>query len=345
MDEKFMELAIEEARKGEGLVNPNPLVGAVIVKNGKVLSTGYHECFGGRHAEIVAIENAKKMGHDIKGAEIYVTLEPCVHYGKTPPCTDRIIREGLSAVYIGTLDPNPMVHGKGEEKLKNAGIYVKHGISEAKAKELIEIFTKYMKTKIPFVALKLAMSLDGFIARKRGERERITSDRAREKVHRLRNYYSAIMIGSKTAISDDPLLTCRYSFCKRNPIRIILDRSGKTAKVNLKLFAQEGRTIIFTSSNERWPENVEVIRKDDLSPESVLKALGKMGIDSVLVEGGANVASQFINYADKIHLFYAPIAFGNGLSPFDRKFKGFTTKSVEMYHPDIYWELIPCSQA
>ncbi|WP_082128565.1 bifunctional diaminohydroxyphosphoribosylaminopyrimidine deaminase/5-amino-6-(5-phosphoribosylamino)uracil reductase RibD [Kosmotoga pacifica] len=344
MDEKFMKLAIEEAKKGEGLVNPNPLVGAVIVKNGKILSTGYHEYFGGRHAEIVAIENAKKLGYDIKGAEMYVTLEPCVHYGKTPPCVDRIIEEGFSAVYIGTLDPNPMVHGGGKRKLMNAGIHVKHGILEGEAKELIEVFTKYMKTRMPFVALKLAMSLDGFIAKKRGKRERITSDRATEKVHRLRNYYSAIMIGATTAISDDPLLTCRYPFCKRNPIRVILDRSGKTAKMDLKLFALEGRTIIFTSSNEYWPENVEVIRRDDLSPESILKTLGKMGMDSILVEGGANVASQFIKHADKIHLFYAPVVFGNGLSPFECDFKGFTTKKVEVHHPDIYWELIPCSQ-
>lgn len=340
MNEKFMKIAIDEARKGEGMVNPNPLVGAVIVKKGKILSVGHHEYFGGRHAEIVAIENAKKAGYDIEGAEMHVTLEPCVHYGKTPPCVDRIIKEGFSSVYIGMLDPNPLVHGKGVSKLRAAGIKVRYGILEDETRELIEIFVKYVKLKTPFVALKFAMSLDGFITKKRGKREKITSNYANERVHRLRNYYTSIMIGASTAISDDPFLTCRYSFCKRNPIRVILDRSGKTATANLKLFSQNRRTIVFTSSNEKWPENVEVIKDNSLSPESILRKIGGIEIDSVLIEGGANVASEFIKYADKLHIFYAPTIFGKGLSPFEGECEEFITKNVEKIGPDIYWELI-----
>ncbi len=372
-EEIFMEIAIKEAKKGIGKVNPNPLVGALIVKDNEIVATGYHEYYGGRHAEIVAIENAKKNGIDIKGATMYVTLEPCIHYGKTPPCVDRIIREGFSSLYIGMLDPNPVVCGKGVEKLRSHGISVKYGILEEKIKELNKVFIKYITTKIPFIAIKLALTLDGFMATKTYDAKWISNEKSREFTHHLRTFYTSILIGSGTLINDNPRLTARTNR-GRNPIRVILDRRGKSLGKNLKIFKEKGKNIIFTDINfsgevfylpqilgkniiftdinpSSTPLNTEIINETD--PKKILKILGDKGIDSVLVEGGANVASMFLKYdlIDELNIFYAPIVIGEGLSPFGGlsipyikealRFKSVKTKT---FGDNVYWVLKRCLQ-
>ena len=217
LNEKFMKIAIELAKKGIGNVNPNPLVGAVIVKDGKIIGQGYHERYGEGHAEVNAF---KSLDDDPTGATMYVTLEPCFHYGKTPPCADRIIENKISKVIIGMVDPNPLVSGKGIEKLKNAGIEVEVGILEEECRKINEVFIKYITTKKPFVVMKTAMSLDGKIATKTGESKWITSEKSRLQVHILRNKFSGIMVGVNTIIKDNPELTCRVVE-GNNPIRII----------------------------------------------------------------------------------------------------------------------------
>ncbi|WGS65081.1 bifunctional diaminohydroxyphosphoribosylaminopyrimidine deaminase/5-amino-6-(5-phosphoribosylamino)uracil reductase RibD [Marinitoga aeolica] len=349
--EYYMKIAINEAKKGIGKVNPNPLVGAVIVKNGKIISKGYHEYYGGRHAEIVAIENAKNKGIDIKNSTMYVTLEPCSHYGKTPPCAHRLVKEGFKEVYIGMLDPNPLVNGKGKKILEDASIKVEYGILEDKIKELNEIFITYISKKRPFIALKFAMTLDGYIATKDYDSKWISNEKSRKLVHKFRNYYSSILIGANTLIIDNPKLTCRIKN-GRNPIRIILDKNGLFENKNLNIFNEEGKNIIFTEKNIiDIPKNTEIIRETDIF--EIINILYNKGIDSILVEGGASILSLFLEskIVDKMHVFYAPKILGNGISPFNNitidsirnsiNFKPIKNMKID---DNIYWELKPCLQ-
>ncbi|MBR5952251.1 MAG: bifunctional diaminohydroxyphosphoribosylaminopyrimidine deaminase/5-amino-6-(5-phosphoribosylamino)uracil reductase RibD, partial [Pseudobutyrivibrio sp.] len=199
-DKIYMQRAIELARRGEGFVNPNPMVGAVIVKDGVIIGEGYHEKYGQLHAERNAFKDCKKRGNSAKGATMYVTLEPCCHYGKTPPCTEAIIENGIKRVVIGTLDVNPVVVGKGAEILRASGIKVEVGLLEKECKNLNRIFNKYMATGKPYVVMKYAMTADGKIATKTGESKWITGAEARKNVHRLRNRLSGIMVGVSTVI-------------------------------------------------------------------------------------------------------------------------------------------------
>ncbi|KLO22017.1 riboflavin deaminase [Marinitoga sp. 1197] len=349
--EYFMKLAIKEAKKGIGKVNPNPLVGAIIVKNGKVISKGYHEYYGGRHAEIVAIDNAKEKKIDIKGATMYVTLEPCSHFGKTPPCANRLAKEGFKEVYIGMLDPNPLVNGNGVKILKENGINVKFSILENEIKELNEIFITYVNKKRPFIALKFAMTMDGFIASKNFDSKWISNEKSRKLVHKLRNYYSAILVGANTLIYDNPKLTCRIKN-GRKPIRIILDKEGIFYNKNLNIFTEKGENIIFSILKVAPKhKNTEIINETNIN--KILNILYEKGIDSILVEGGATILSLFLknNLVDKIHVFYSPKIIGNGISPFNKlkinnikdsiKFKPVKSKKIDN---NIYWELIPCLQ-
>ncbi|BBE31518.1 riboflavin biosynthesis protein RibD [Tepiditoga spiralis] len=337
----YMDLAINESLKGIGKVNPNPLVGAVIVKNNKILSTGYHEFFGGRHAEVVAIDNAKEKGYSIKNSEMYVTLEPCSHYGKTPPCADRIIKEGIKKVYVGLKDPNPLVGGKGIKKLKDAGIYVEVGLMKEKIKGINRVFLTYIVQKRPYVHLKLALTLDGFIANKDGNSKWISNESSRKIVHEMRNFYSSILVGAGTILKDNPSLNVRLTKKIRNPLKIILDKHGLTANKNLNIY-NEGENIIFTSSNEKWNfKNTEIIYTDKLNIKDILKELYNRHIDSVLVEGGSKVASEFIEYADRISLFYSSKIFGRGISPFEnlKNEKNLKTLSIKNIDNNILWEL------
>lgn len=322
MNEIYMKTALELAKKGEGKVNPNPLVGAVIVKEEKIIAKGYHKKFGEEHAEINAINNLKESA---KGATMYVTLEPCSYFGKTPPCVDAIIKEEIGKVVIGTLDPNPLVSGKGVKILKDNGISVVVGVLENECVEINEVFMKFIKTKTPFVLMKSAMTLDGKIATYTGNSKWITSEESRLNSHKLRNKLSAIMVGINTVINDNPKLTCRIEN-GRNPIRIIVDSKlripleSNVLKINKK---KNDKVIIATTlnANEKKIELLEsrgvtVLkfneknRHVDLS-ELMLK-LGEMNIDGILLEGGGTINFSALEegIVDKVMIYIAPVLFG-----------------------------------
>ncbi|MDO4735086.1 MAG: bifunctional diaminohydroxyphosphoribosylaminopyrimidine deaminase/5-amino-6-(5-phosphoribosylamino)uracil reductase RibD, partial [Lachnospiraceae bacterium] len=219
--EQYMKRAIELAEKGRGYTSPNPIVGCVVVKDGRIISEGYHERYGEFHAERNALLRCKE---DTEGADLYVTLEPCCHQGKTPPCTDIIIEKKIGRVFVGSMDPNPLVAGKGVQILKGAGIAVETGILEKECLKMNEIFFHFITTKTPFVLSKFAMSMDGKIASESGDSKWVTGEEARAEVHLLRKYYSAIMVGIGTVLADDPMLNCRVEEGV-DPIRVICDSS------------------------------------------------------------------------------------------------------------------------
>ncbi|MBP1913046.1 bifunctional diaminohydroxyphosphoribosylaminopyrimidine deaminase/5-amino-6-(5-phosphoribosylamino)uracil reductase RibD [Thermococcus stetteri] len=316
-DVRFMRIALGLARRGEGLVNPNPMVGAVVVKDDRIIGTGWHERFGGKHAEVNAIEDAKRKGHDVKGATMYVTLEPCSHWGKQPPCADRIIKEGISRVVIAVEDPNPLVSGRGIKKLRAAGIEVEVGLLGEEARKLNEVFIKYITTRIPFVSIKLALTLDGFIATESFSSQWITGEAARARVQELRKKHMAIMVGSRTVLRDNPRLNCRLDNCPEK-VKVVLDRSGRVAEEvrrgrRFNLF-EDGRIIFFTEKPEKFEGIAEAYPITE--PGEILKKLGELGIDSVLIEGG-RIACGFLPLADKFYLFYGPKLFGRGIKPFE----------------------------
>lgn len=320
MEQKYMERAIELASKGKGFVNPNPLVGAVIVKDGKIIGEGYHECFGQAHAEVNAFLNATE---DVTSADMYVTLEPCSHYGKTPPCALKIIEKKIKRVFISQLDPNPLVNNKGVKLLQDAGIEVESGILEEEAKEQNEVFLKYIQMKRPFVAMKYAMTLDGKIATKTRDSKWITNEKSRSFVHELRNHYMSIMVGVGTVIADNPSLDTRRDVPSRNPIRIVLDPKLEIP-LDSKLIktAKDIRTIVVTGNDadEKIIEkiegfNVEVLRRNanpNIDLNDLMNTLGEMKIDSVLIEGGSYMHGQALqsNILDKAYIFIAPKMIG-----------------------------------
>lgn len=319
-DVSFMKRAIELAKKGVGKVNPNPMVGAVIVKNGQVISEGYHMEYGKEHAEVNAINNAKE---DICGSTIYVTLEPCSHYGNQPPCVNKIIESKIKKVVIGSLDPNPLVSGRGIKKLKSLGIEVVTGVMEEECMKLNEVFMKYISKRKPFIVMKSAMSLDGKIATKLGESKWISSEKSRELVQNLRNKYTGIMVGINTVIKDNPNLTCRIKN-GRNPVRIIVDSKLRIPMdSNIVKTASTVKTIV--AAAEGVPDNkikalednnIEVIvtkstnSKVDLS-ELMIK-LGEKQIDGILLEGGGtlNYSALKSGIVDKLLFFIAPMIIG-----------------------------------
>ena len=325
MDKVFMKKALSLAKKGAGKVSPNPMVGAVVVKDGEIISTGYHAYYGGPHAEAVALE---KAGEKARGATLYVNLEPCVHFGKTPPCVPRIIDAGIKRVVIATLDPNPLVSGKGVKMLREAGIDVTVGVLEKEAKKLNEAFFKWIKTKVPFVVLKIASTLDGKIATYSGNSKWITSLESRKLVHKYRAFYDAVLVGAGTVLKDNPELTVRL-MRGRNPVRVILDSSLRIP-LSSKVLAANGRRIVFHSEDVS-SDKLERLRDmgvelyavpgegEVLDLHEVLRKLGEIGIASVMVEGGREIFSSFLReeLADKLIYFIAPKILGGGIGPFD----------------------------
>lgn len=314
-----MERAIFLAEKGLGFVAPNPLVGAVIVKNNKIIGEGYHEKYGKLHAERNALANCTENPKD---ASLFVTLEPCCHYGKTPPCTEAIINSGIKKVYVSILDPNPLVAGKGVEILKKANIEVETGLLSEKTFKQNEVFLHYIRTKLPFIVMKYAMTLDGKIATTTGQSKWITNDNSRNFVHQLRNRYSAILIGVDTVISDNPMLNCRLENTT-NPIRIICDTNLRTPlNCNIINTAKEITTIIATCEKNptlqkpyinKGIEFLVLNKKDNhINLNELIYKLGSMHIDSVLIEGGSNINFSVLNnnLANKIYTFIAPKIFG-----------------------------------
>ncbi|MBC5629194.1 bifunctional diaminohydroxyphosphoribosylaminopyrimidine deaminase/5-amino-6-(5-phosphoribosylamino)uracil reductase RibD [Clostridium sp. NSJ-6] len=323
MDKEFMRLAIDLAKNGKGKVNPNPLVGAVIVKEGRVIGQGYHEEYGKAHAEVNAFNSLRESA---EGATIYVTLEPCSHYGKTPPCVDKIIESKISKVVIGTLDPNPLVAGRGVRKLRDSGIDVVVGILEEECKNLAEVFMKYIVTKRPFVVLKTAMTLDGKIATKTGESKWITCDESRKNVHKLRNELSAIMIGVNTVIKDNPELTCRLNY-GRNPIRVIVDSKLRIPMTSRVVNDNLARTIIATTdkrdnnkAKELEEKGIEVVKVkakyDRVDLNELMIKLGELNIDSVLLEGGGTLSFSALEEGiiDKVQAYISPKIIGGEMS-------------------------------
>lgn len=327
MNESYMKRAIELADKGKGSVNPNPLVGAVIVKDGRIIGEGYHEVFGKAHAEVNAFLHATE---DVAGADIYVTLEPCSHYGKTPPCALKIIEKGIKRVFVSSLDPNPLVNFKGIELLRNAGIEVEYGILEPLTRKQNEIFFHYVKYRTPFVALKYAMTLDGKIATSHGDSKWITNEQSRMFVHELRNQYSAILVGITTVLKDNPRLDTRLDRPARNPIRIILDPSLKIPEQSYVVTtAKEQTTYVVTlaSSDQAKRKHLQAFGVKFLVQEgtieidiqSLMIELGKLNIDSILVEGGSTTHAKILEsgVVQKVYAFIAPKMIGgtNALSP------------------------------
>jgi len=313
-----MRRALELARLGEGYTRPNPMVGAVIVKDGKVIAEGHHARYGGPHAEASALARA---GERARGADLYVNLEPCVHWGKTPPCADRIIAAGVSRVILAARDPNPLVNGKGVDKLRSAGIEVMEGVLREEAEKLNEIFFHWVKTQRPFVALKLAMSLDGKIASRSGGSRWITGGEARKRVHELRRRHAAVLVGIGTVLADDPQLTVREVEGPQ-PLRVVLDSRGRIP-LSAKVLSGEAPTLIATT--EAMPEKIESrlrekgvevwrlpARDGEVDLGALLRRLGAREVDSVLVEGGGEVAWAFLSQGlvHKTYLFYAPLILG-----------------------------------
>lgn len=319
LHEKYMKKVFALAKKGEGFVSPNPLVGAIIVKNKEIIGQGYHKGPGMPHAEKVALEISNQ---DLVGSDLYVNLEPCAHYGRTPPCVDAIIKSGIKRVFISNVDPNPLVNGKGVAKLRENNIEVITGILEEEGSKLNEVFLKYIRTGMPFVALKAAASLDGKISTSTGESKWITGEESRKDGHKLRKIYDGILVGINTVIADDPLLTCRILGGK-NPVRIILDSSlriSPQAKV-LNLEDSKEKTIIFTTKKAN-EEKVLLIQKKAIvivlnsqviDLNIVLSRLCSLNITSLLIEGGSQIHGSFIDnkIPDKYYLYYAPLLIGN----------------------------------
>ena len=346
INEKYMRMAIELAKKGAGAVNPNPMVGAVVVKNGKVIGEGYHKFFGGPHAEVYALEDA---GKEAEGAAIYVTLEPCSHYGKTPPCAKKIIDMGIKKCFIGSSDPNPKVAGKGVAMLKEAGIEVVENVLKEECDEINQVFFKYIKTRIPYLFVKCGITLDGKIALSNGISKWITNSIAREKVQYYRNKFMGIMVGINTVLTDNPSLTARVENGV-NPFRIIVDPCLKIDE-NCKVVKnnEDEKTVVITSQKNLFledTENTEIqIKQKKLCKENkvkfifidgekfffkkMLEEIGKTGIDSVLLEGGETLISLAFgeNVIDGGEIFIANKILGDSSAkPF---ISGFVREKME----------------
>lgn len=334
MDEKYMDLALELAEKGKGYVNPNPMVGAVVVKDGEIVGKGWHKFYGGPHAEVYALDEA---GEKAEGATIYVTLEPCSHFGKTPPCAEKIKKMKIKKCVIACLDPNPIVAGRGKKILEEAGIEVVVGVREKEAKELNKVFMKYITEKNPYLFLKCAITLDGKIATNERDSKWITNEKSREKVQFLRHEYMGIMVGINTLINDNPRLTARIENGV-NPFRIVVDPHLRTPlESNFVNMADDNKSIIVTSKenekNDKITElenkNVKIIYMEgyDFSVHEILKKIGELKIDSVLLEGGSYLISKAFkeNRIDGGEIFIAPKILGGGLPFID----GFDFKEIK----------------
>ena len=334
MNEKYMDLALELAEKGKGYVNPNPMVGAVVVKDGEIVGKGWHKFYGGPHAEVYALEEA---GEKAEGATIYVTLEPCSHFGKTPPCAEKIKKMKIKKCVIACLDPNPIVAGRGKKILEEAGIEVVVGVREKEAKELNKVFMKYITEKNPYLFLKCAITIDGKIATNERDSKWITNEKAREKVQLLRHEYMGIMVGINTLINDNPRLTARIENGV-NPFRIVVDPHLRTPlESNFVNMADDSKSIIITSKenekNDKIKElknkNVKIIYMEgfNFSVDEILKKIGELKIDSVLLEGGSYLISKAFkeNRIDGGEIFIAPKILGGGLPFID----GFDFKEIK----------------
>lgn len=323
---RFMSRAIRIARKGLGRTSPNPMVGAVVVKNGTILGEGFHRALGEPHAEVEAIRAA---GPQTEGAELFVTLEPCNHYGRTPPCTQAIMAAGIKKVYYGIDDPNPSVIGGGADFLRKAGIEVVGQVLENRCRALNEMYLTNVTFRRPFVYLKLAMSLDGRVATRTGHSQWITSEQSRMRVHRLRDKVTAVMVGIRTVLADNPFLTTRLKGgVGRDPIRIVADSNLRTP-LEANIFNQTSQAGVIIATRKNPPSRlksrlekkgcrvIETTSLDRVDLRDLLTNLYQMGITSLLIEGGAGLAWGALEarIVDRCIFFYAPIIIGGKSAP------------------------------
>ncbi len=326
MEDRFMQRAIELARGGVGKVNPNPLVGAVIVKDGRIIGEGYHREYGALHAERDAISH---LVENAAGAEMYVTLEPCCHHGKQPPCVDAIIEQGISKVYVGSDDPNELVAGKGIERLRNAGIQVVTHVQKEECDGLNPVFFHYITTKTPYVVMKYAMTMDGKIATRTGDSQWITGECAREHTHRVRNWLSGIMVGIGTVLADNPLLNCRMPG-GNSPVRIVLDSHLRIPlDSQIVQTAGEYKTIVATRKDEDKSDiesklqkaGVEVLhvpeKEGHIDLRALMGMLGEQQIDSILLEGGGTVNASALKagIVNRVQVYVGGQIFGGVQAP------------------------------
>jgi diaminohydroxyphosphoribosylaminopyrimidine deaminase/5-amino-6-(5-phosphoribosylamino)uracil reductase len=319
-DERWMKRALRLAEKGRGRTSPNPMVGALLVKDDHVVAEGYHSRAGGPHAEIIAL---RKAGEEARGATLYLNMEPCTHYGKTPPCVPAVIEAGLKRVVIGMQDPNPLVNGRGVEALTRAGVDVEIGILEKECRRLNEAFCKYIVTKEPFIILKVAATLDGKMATRNGESQWITGEASRRFVHRLRSQVDGVIVGIGTVLRDDPMLTARIRGGK-DPSCVILDSRLRIPEEAKVVKISPARTIIATTGlaprervEELEKEGVRVLifnsKQGRVDLKSCLSKLGEMGMITLLVEGGSQLSGSFLDEGliDKIFFILSPKLIGD----------------------------------
>ncbi len=320
MDKKdYIKKCIELASKGKGLTSPNPLVGCVVVKDGKILAEGYHHKFGDKHAEIDALD---KIKGGAEGAVLYVNLEPCCFKGKTSPCTERIIKEKISNVVVGSLDPNKQVSGRGVEALQKAGIEVETGILEEECILLNQFFFKFIKTGLPYVTLKIAQTSDHFIAYPDGSCPHITNQKSRTFVHEMRAWYDAVLIGKTTLIKDNPELTIRH-VTGRQPLRLVLDTHAEMISSSKKILTDEyaEKTIWLVGEDTKFqnPHNIKVIKCKSkgghVDLKDMLEKLATLNISSILAEGGPQIWKSFLEagLVDQIQIFTAEQKFDKGI--------------------------------
>lgn len=322
----YMRRAIALAEKGGGFVHPNPLVGCVVVKDETVIAEGYHAHYGGYHAERNALS---ACAADPKGATLYVTLEPCCHIGKTPPCTDIIIEKGIRKVVVGLPDPNPLVAGKGIKTLQEAGIEVVIGVEENKIKELNKVFLKYIKTRQPYVLMKYAMTLDGKIASCTGDSKWISGEASRNVVHWLRSEMMGIVVGRGTVVADNPMLNCRLEGRHHQPLRIVIDGKAMLPMTSrLVQSAKEYPTLLVHTEaadasrlkllKEHCIDTLCCTSKDSrVDINDFMAKMGEKGIDSLLLEGGASLNTSFLEAGcvDEVYAFIAPKLIGGAVAP------------------------------
>jgi diaminohydroxyphosphoribosylaminopyrimidine deaminase/5-amino-6-(5-phosphoribosylamino)uracil reductase len=324
LDEDYMKQALRLARRGLGKTSPNPMVGAIIVKSNRIVGKGYHHYFGGKHAEVNALENARE---DVNGATMYVNLEPCCHHGKTPPCVDAIIQNNIAEVIVGTLDPHPEMRGKSLKILNRHCIKTRVGVLEEECRSLNEVYLKYMTSGIHFITVKFAQTLDGRIATATGNSQWLSSSASRRLAHRLRTHYDAVMVGIGTVITDDPQLTVRL-VRGRNPTRIVLDSRLRVPLEAKVLTNQEAAPTIIATTSKAGNDKLTALRQmgievlivpqdeqGNVALPHLLEALSKRGISSVLVEGGSEIITSLLRLklADKLVVIVAPKLLGRGI--------------------------------
>ena len=303
-DIECMSLALKLSQFGRSDVGANPMVGCVITRDDEIIAQDYHQLYGDGHAEINALN---QINHEADNTKLYVTLEPCSHYGKTPPCVDELINAGVKKVFIAMLDPNPLVSGKGIKILQDAGVEVDVGLLENEAKDLNRGFIKRMQTGMPFVTSKIAMSIDGKIAMKSGESKWITSEASRNDVQILRSENQAIMTGSKTVLNDNPKMTVRLNNSKSKPLRVVIDSNNSITDKSLNIFSSDSETLVLN------PTNSKILQNGKIDLKSALIKLGEMGINNVLLESGSglNGAMMESNLIDEFIIYTAPVILGS----------------------------------